>query len=126
MPSGSRATDGHEQQRDAGGHDTEGDAGQQASPGDAGEPRPHDDQHDHAGPSQPEPGGAVGPDPVEQPDRDREAELHAQHRGDRHAGAGAGRRPAGGEVLVLMAPVQPADTVRVHVRFMDSSFVDHE
>ena len=43
-----------------------------------------------AGPGQPQPGGAVGADPVDQRDRDRDPELHRQHRRHGHERPGAG------------------------------------
>ena len=39
--------------------------------------------------------------------------------------ARAAARP-GARCWMLMEPVQPANIVRVHVRFMDSPFIDHE
>ena len=46
----------------------------------AARPRAHHHQEQHPGPGQAQPRGAFGPDPVDQPHRDRKAELGAGHR----------------------------------------------
>ena len=56
---------------------------------------------------------------VEQADRRGQAELHAEHRRDRHRGAGAG---AGGCRHAHQSEPRP-DIVHVHVRLLDISFV---
>ena len=62
-----------------------------AGPGELREPRPDDDQQQHAGPREPQPRRTLRADDVDQPDRRREPELDAEHRGDGHPGAGPGR-----------------------------------
>ena len=73
VPSGSPGDRGHEQQRQAGGHDAERDAREQAARVNADAPRPHQHQQEQTRPGQPQPGCALGADPVEQADRQRPA-----------------------------------------------------
>ena len=91
---------GHEQQRERGRHDAERDRGEQPGPAERRDPRPHQHQQDRRGPRQPQPGGALGADPVDQADGDGQPELHAHHRDDGERGAGGGRRRE------IVSPVQ--------------------
>ena len=80
----------HEQHGHPGRHDAEGDRGQQHRAAKAPGPGPDGGQQDHGRPGQPEPDGAQRADLTEEVDGQRQAELDAAHRAQRHHGARTG------------------------------------
>ena len=79
----------HEQHRDAGRDHAQRDAVLQRRPGELRGAGPDEHQDQHPGPEQPQPGGPVGSDAVDQAHGGGEPELHAEHRDHGHAGTGA-------------------------------------
>ena len=105
---------GHEQQGESRDHHPEEHAGHEARPGEPHPPGAADQHHQRTGPDQAEPRGPLGAELVDQPHRDGEPELHAQHRRGRHQGTGPGRRPGRPVLRVstrgwvrVMGPVKP-------------------
>ncbi len=99
---------GHEEHRQAGRDQAQHDARGERTLREVGASRPHHHEQQHPCPGQPEPGGALGAELVDEPHRRRQAELDAEHRRDRHGGADAS---AG----AVHASIEPDQTVHFHV-----------
>ena len=99
---------GHEEQGDPRGHQPQQHAGGERLARVVAAARPDHDEQQHPGPGEPEPGCALGAEVVDQADRRGQAELDAEHRGDRHRGAGA-------SPVCVHALHRTRPTVRVHV-----------
>ncbi len=83
-----------------------------ADPGEGRRARPHDHEHQNAGPRQAQPRRTLGADAIDQTDRNREPDLHAQHGGHGHQRAGALRMSGLGHKLFPLGTTILARTIR--------------